>query len=377
MRVLIVYPSMELYGGAELLVVRLANYLTKMKVSNALLTINISPEIEGDLTGTRIIKYPLKPMQRGLKPLNLFRRIWLLNKGVRRHLKQFDVINVHNYPAEFSVYPYNKRVVWMCNEPPEVEVQFHAEPKYSLRRFVIRAILAFGKHVVRHYVGNVVVADEFNRDRFKNMYGFEPHIINYGVDCNFFSSPPKNGLKKTTSKFTMLHVGILSPMKNQMQSINTIDKLRNSIPDIKLILAGSGDERYMMCLQEQIRSRKLKNHVQITGHLNRERLRKLYHTCDVLLHPIRSQGGWLSPFEALCAKLPIIVSPEMTASNLINKENLGIVTDDFSSAVLDVYKNPEKYSEMAVRRAEWVKANLSWDKFCEKMLNVFFKALRR
>ena len=115
--------------------------------------------------------------------------------------------------------------------------------------------------------------------------------------------------------------------------------------------------------------------MEITGHLKREQIRTLYQTCNVLLHPIKSQGGWLSPFEALCAKLPIIVSPAMTASDIIERENLGIVTNDYASAVLDIYRNPERHNEMASRRAEWVRENLSWNSFSEKMVEVFYKAV--
>lgn len=374
MKVLIVYPKMELYGGAELLIVRLANCLTKKRISNALLTTNILREIENDFIGTCIIKYPLIPLQRIFKPLNLFRTLWLLSKGVRKNLKHFDIINVHNYPAELSIYPYHKPVVWMCNEPPEVHVRFQHEPKHSLRRAAVKALLAFDKHVVRNYIQNVVVADEFNETRFRNIYGFTPHIINYGIDYDFFAGRSENAGIKPIDPFTILHVGMLTPLKNQMESIRAVEKLKEKIPHIKLILAGLGEGEYLQSLREYIKEHQLKEHVEITGHLKREQIRTLYQTCNVLLHPIKSQGGWLSPFEALCAKLPIIVSREMTASDIVEREDLGVVTDDYASAVLDIYRNPERHNEMASRRAEWVRENLSWDNFSEKMVEVFYKA---
>jgi glycosyltransferase involved in cell wall biosynthesis len=375
MRVLIVYPKMDLYGGAELLVVRLANYLTKNKIDNALLTTDIVPEIENDFIGTHIIKYPYRTVKNILKPLNLFRTLWLLHKGLRKNIKDFDIINVHNYPAELCIFPYHKPVVWMCNEPPEVHVRFDEEPKYSLRRFVIGAILDFDKYVVQHHIKNVVVADQFNEIRFRKLYGLNPHVINYGIDYDFFAQQARDREKKRAGQFTVLHVGMLTPLKNQMESIKTIEKLKNTIPGIKLILAGFGEGHYLLSLQKYIREKQLEEHVEFTGHLSREHLRDLYHTGEVLLHPIKSQGGWLSPFEALCAQMPIVVSSEMTASNLVKKENLGIVTDDFANAIVDIYEKPAKYNENALWRAEWVRNKLSWDNFCEKMLEVFSKAL--
>ena len=376
MKVLIVYPRMDLYGGAELLVVRLANYLTRNKVENALLTTNLSPAIEKDLAGTQIFAYPYTRFRDFRAPLNLFRLIWILHKGIREHINDFDVINVHNYPAELSVYPFRKPVVWMCNEPPEVHVEFDSEIKHTPRRLLIGSILRFEKHVVKKYVENVVVADQFNAKRFRGIYNIIPHIINYGIDYDYFAEDRKGrSIREGPRDFSVLHVGMLTPEKGQIESLWAIDKLRDEIPGVRLILAGFGKGQYLSTLKEFIRSRNLEEVVRFEGHVERERIRELYHTSDVLLHPIGSQGGWLAPFEAVVAKLPIVVSKEMTASELIQKKNLGIVTDDFSGAILDIYKNRSKYDKLAVERAEWVRDNLSWDSFCEKMLGGFHRAI--
>lgn len=116
---------------------------------------------------------------------------------------------------------------------------------------------------------------------------------------------------------------------------------------------------------------RLKEYIIFKGHLNREDIRDFYYACDILMHPIKSQGGWLTPFEALCARKPIIVSSQMTASDIIKRENIGIVTNNYAEAVIDIYRNPTKYNEMANRGKEWVKQNLSWDIFSEKMLDLF------
>jgi hypothetical protein len=65
----------------------------------------------------------------------------------------------------------------------------------------------------------------------------------------------------------------------------------------------------------------------------------------------------------------------MTASDIVKKENLGVVTADYANAIFDIYQNLEKHRELAVRRAEWVRDNLSWDNFSEKMVQVFQKIL--
>lgn len=368
MRVLIVNPGIFAYGGAELLIVRLANYMTKRGIENAFLTTTIPPVMEKDLDRTRILIQKVPNI-----PLGEIRELLALHRGVKNNLDNFDVINVHNYPAELSVYPYDKPVVWMCNEPFLYLMSFESSLTLKLRT---KIKLIFDKYVVRNYIKNVVVADGFNAERFRKIYGFNPEIINYGIDYEFFSCGGRMGLSDRfdlDNSFSVLQVGMLQPFKNQMESIRTIEKLKERIPNIKLILAGWGLPAYEELLKKYVREKGLEKNVIFTGHLNKESVRDLYHACDVLLHPIKPQGGWLSPFEALCAGLPIVVSKEMTASDIIRKENIGVVTDNYVEAILEVYNNPEKYKKTAEKGKEWVIKHLSWEKYCEKMVNLFTK----
>lgn len=373
MQVLIVNPGINVYGGAELVIVKLANYLTQRGIRNSFLTTAITPEMKRDLDGTKIILMEASDMPIG-NPL--LRNILLLYIGVHRLLKDFDVVNVHNFPAELSVFPCRKPVVWMCNEPPEICLRYRDE-KSLFKKLLKKVILIFDKFVVRHYIGVAVVADEFNAVRFRRIYGFSPEIINYGIDHDFFSQGEREKAREEfglSGRFVVLQVGMLTPMKNQLESIKTIEKLKEKIPHIKLVLAGWGEDAYLALVKQYIKEKNLEDKAIITGHLNRVAIRDLYQAADALLHPIKSQGGWLAPFEALCAKRPVVVSPEMTAADIIKKENIGIVTKNFAEAILDIYNNSDKYREMAIKGQKWVRENLSWDKFCEEMLNIFLQA---
>ena len=207
------------------------------------------------------------------------------------------------------------------------------------------------KYSVKGYVKNVVVADEFNAERFKNIYIITPDIINYGIDHAFFAWG--NGEAAITrfslqNSFVLLQVGAITPFKNQIESIKAIESLKDEIPRIKLLLVGLQEGNYVEMLHQYIRANGLEPYVTFTGHLSHSEIRDLYHACDIALYPIKSQGGWLSPFEALSASLPIIVSSRMTAADIIARGELGIVTDNFVDAVKAIYNNPEKYANSQI-----------------------------
>lgn len=378
MRVLIVHPYMTLYGGAELVIVKLANYLTRKKVKNALLTLDITPELKKELCGSEIIlpEKPLRFSPRTPYVMKLLPTVSTLTKYLKKNIGRFDMVNVHNFPAELVASFCPKNVVWMCNEPP----QLHFAGPSLTEKVLGRVITTLDKQVVKKHVCIVCVADEFNAERFRKIYGVKPVIIPYGVDYEFFSKGNANkamrkfGLPK--EDFVILQVGVLTPFKNQLESIKAVKALKGRITRTKLVLAGHGGDKYEDMLRKYVHKSGLEKHVIFTGHLPRKDIRDLYAACDVAVFPVKPQGGWLSPFEALCAGKPIVVSTQMTANDLIRKNKIGVVTENLERAILDIYKNRRKYQVTAERGKRWVKRNLTWDRFCEKMVACFAKVVK-
>ena len=124
-------------------------------------------------------------------------------------------------------------------------------------------------------------------------------------------------------------------------------------------------------MDEYIRTKNLHDHVHFTGHIGRAELRRAYYASDVLLHPIKDQGGWLSVFEAMCAEKPVVVSEEMTAAAIIAKNGIGTVTNDFAEGILDIYRQPERHRDRTQLAKRFVQNKLTWDRFGEEMLKVF------
>jgi len=374
MKVLIVHPHMSLYGGAELVIVELANYLTKNGIKNSILTLSMLDEIKKDLRGTElIIPKGKKEEKKGIfKFLNFTSETLLLRKYVHKYRKEYDVINVHNFPAEYAIFPFTKNVVWMCNEPP-MQLYLMENLKFPTN-FIANLTRGFDKFLIKNYVKYSVVADDFNFRRFEKIYGIKPEIINYGIDYDFFSKGNRENVERKydlKNNFVLIQVGTLTPLKNQIESIKVVEKLKNKIPNIKLVLVGWGDEKYKQYLENYVKKNKLEKYVVFTGHLSREVIRDLYKACDVALFPIKSQGGWLSPFEALCSGIPIVTSSLITSSDIIRKNDMGLVTNDFSGAILKIYKNNENFRDMADVGRKFVKENLTWEIFSRKMLNLF------
>lgn len=380
MKILIVHHHLDYYGGAELVVAKLAKYLVKQGIETTVMALSRPKPENKDMEEINIIT-PGKEISYTMVAVGvsdyfrLLQKVVRLRKIVQREMGKYDIINVHNFPAHWTLFPKHKPCVWMCNEPPDLWHNPHPTPAATLGR---SAALLIDRNIVKRSVTIGCVADDFNAQRFIDRYRLNPRIVPYGIDYEFFVRGNGTDIARQfnlQNHFTLLQVGQLTPSKNQMASIKVVEQLRQKIKNIRLVLAGLTGSSYERQLRDFIREKDMEKHVIFTGHLPREKVRDLYHGCDVALFPVHSQGSWLSPFEILCAAKPIVVSPEITSSSLIRNKDLGIVTDDIPEAILDIYNNPAKYQAMALRGKEYVQSHLSWDRYCENMLGLFREAL--
>ena len=262
------------------------------------------------------------------------------------------------------MYPYKHKTVWTCNEPP-LDILYGAKPSNEYKRIIKN-------------IDVIVVSDEFNKQRFISLFGDHDIRINhYGIDYSFFSDGKYNKIPELENSFTLLHVGIVHDMKNQLRSITAVQHLSYQIPNLKLVLAGYLTQPYTNTLLQQISQMGIQDKVIFTGDIERTKLKDYYYNADLLLHPIKTQGGWLAPFEALSCGLLPIVSETAPCANLIKKKNIGVVTSDYESVVRSYIKDPEPYKEIAKRGKEFTKEYMTWDRYCKAMLNIYEELSRR
>ena len=315
MKVLIVHPCKGFYGGAEEVVVQLTRYLVGNGHDVQIVTKDAPKELFEGITD-----------KKG-QPAVYDWGSWRMMRWWTQKLSGWaDVVNVHNFPATLTTFPKRVPTVYMCNEPAELFTNWWRKP-----------IEAFNRWWVRKSGMKIVVADQVNAQRFFKIYGVEPAIIPYGVDYEFWSKVDS----RKESRLTILQVGHSEFFAQGKQIFAEVQK---EIPEAVL--------------------------VQLTRK-SHEEVRYWYGKAHVLLHPVRSQGGWLVPFEAMCARLPVVTTQEFSASSLITRNRLGIVTLDPSEVILQ--RRYEELDTKAIR--EWVKENSTWEKFGESMVKVFEEAL--
>lgn len=376
-KVLIVHPHMALLGGAETVVQYLCMHLKQKGVQADVLTLSLSDDVRDSMPGIRFIlpdtqiPYEIKS-QSLLKSFKILTEAKTVRSLLGKVMDDYDVINVHNFPCTWGLKKTRKPVIWLCNEPPA----FWGNPNPGL---AVRAIFKTGSAVdrilVNRYVHKIIVADTFNRERVHRLYGRDSNIVYYGIDHGFFQQaghPEKISARyDLDGKFVVTQVGMITPAKNQLATLQALHELGDTIPDIRVVFAGFEIQGYRKILDDFIQEKNLQDNVVFTGPLPREDIRDLYKVSAVACSPTIEQGGWLSPFEALCCNAPIVLSERISCSEIVRNHDLGQVTNDFAKSIKQIYQTPESFKKQAVAGNNWVRENLTWERFGDNFLSIF------
>ncbi len=378
MRVLIVHPHLTASGGSARVVKNLSRCLGKRGIDNSVLTLTPCGEGERDNYKGSDLYFPASfgygPRPRSNGPgeaMRLIKEIKGLGAMLKRHARDFDVVNLYNFPSTWAAYGVKKPVVWMFNEPGDI--------RENLRRsLLMKSLYGLGvrmdRYIINNYIDTICVGNDSNRARVMRRYGREPLLIPYGMDMGNHC-PTKHEEAKSIygleGRFVVLHPGIISPRKNQMESIRTVQILRKKIKNIVLVITGLSRGSYSRDLEAYVKKNGLERHVIFTGYVKEDETQNLYRASDVAVFPEKSEGGWLYPMEVISSGVTLVVSKAFAAGGFIGRARLGLVTDDMASAIEYVFLNPSKSRLAAEKAFSWMSRNFGWDNFTGRMVDVF------
>ncbi len=193
---------------------------------------------------------------------------------------------------------------------------------------------------------------------------------NLGIDQALFHPEPPSAPRGEARPFVVLAVGV-GLRKGTPYLLEAVDGLR--IPDLELWLAGAVPPDLAPILR---RTRVAFRHL---GTLSHSQLADVYRAASVFVLPSIEEGLPLSALEALASGLPLVVTPNTGAEDLMTHGQEGFVVPvrdpgALRRALLELYEDREKrraMGEAAVRAAgAW-----TWDAYGDRAVENYTRLL--
>ncbi|MBV4431914.1 glycosyltransferase family 4 protein [Clostridium tyrobutyricum] len=215
------------------------------------------------------------------------------------------------------------------------------------------------------------------------MRGFDSnkvHLITNGVDTEFFKKENRDEefRKKIgiENKFAACYGGIHGLAQGLEVIINAAEILKNH-DNIQFVFVGDGPEKEK--LENMVKEKELSN-VTFIPVQPKKNMPKIIASMDASIIPLKKldlfKGALPSKmFEALATELPIILSVEGEAANLINAAKAGIVvepenSEEMAGAVLKLSEDKELRASFGTNGREYVTENYSRDKITRNLENI-------
>lgn len=334
------------------------------------------------------------------RPKNIL--TWMMRKIVQERLKldtakriaaalddDFDIVNVHDfaYPVGFFYKKRNPRakILWTENDPP-----FMYLPKKNFYADVLSRVYNASKNIVhRRYfkaIDKVAVLDMYNK-LWCEARGLTPTVIRLGVDFEHFYLPVKDFRKKAKQKSVRLFgLGSLNEYRRYEDTILAVKLLRDSGYDARALIISNDmwdEKEYRNKLLTIVSEHKLGEYITFNfSGVSEDGLRNAYEESDVFVYamylpPPRNGFGFsIGVFEAMAAGLPLIICRTTTSTEVLEDGNTALFfnpmsPDEIAEKIKLLIDYPEQYSKIASAGQKFVKEQLSWGKYSEKVLEMF------
>lgn len=223
-----------------------------------------------------------------------------------------------------------------------------------------------------HAADNIIAVSNYTKSMIVKHYGIEPDkvtVVHNGVDFvqkdyDVFKSDEK----------IVLFLGRLTIQKGPDYFIETAKKVLEVMPDVKFVVAGTGDMYSKMI--RLATDYGIGKNIMFTGHLKGSDVNKAYQMADLYVMPSISEPFGITPLEALKNNTPVLISKTSGVSEVLaNALKVDFWdTDEMTNKIVSVLNYSNLHKTLTEHGKLDVK-KLNWDVAAKKCINVYSNTL--
>ena len=182
-------------------------------------------------------------------------------------------------------------------------------------------------------------------------------------------------------KRRLLFLGRLHPKKGIDRILNCLQDVRQSIPNVLLIVAGDGEAQYTRHIRQLVSVLALDDHVLFTGHLDGELKWASFAAAELFLLPSRQENFAIAVAEAMQMGVPVVITDKVNTWPYVEEAGAGLVLADrdvselLPRAMKTLLMDDATRSRMTVQGSRYARDRLTWHASAEKLLACYDQVL--
>ncbi|MBS3172159.1 glycosyltransferase family 4 protein [Candidatus Woesearchaeota archaeon] len=217
----------------------------------------------------------------------------------------------------------------------------------------------------------IISVSNFTADKISK-YQKRIKVIPNGIDLKQY-----NIKSKKYENPTIITVSRLTKFKRIKDIIYAIYLIKKETPNIKLIIAGKGDE--INNLKYLTKKLKLENNVEFTGFIDNEKLKVLLKKSHIFCSASVLEGFGIVILEAMASGLPYVCSDIQAFKEVTNNGKGGFIFKkknhiDLANKIKILIKNKKIYNQKT-KEAKEIVNKYDWNKISEEIIKLYHESL--
>jgi len=227
------------------------------------------------------------------------------------------------------------------------------------------------------------------KEKFLQEFRVDPEkvqVVHPGVDIDKFNKLDRKacryetrkqfGIKKTDTVVLFVSMNFELKGLDNLMAAMAMTKSKHPSEKLKLLVVGKGNEKKYGRLAQKLG---IKDDVIFAG-VWKDNIEKIYLSSDIFAMPSGFDTFGMVVLEAMSASLPVIISSNVGAKDLVRNGVNGFVVErediDTISARIAFMLNKGKRDEMA-REAHKVAAQNTWGQMSERVLDIYNRIINK
>jgi glycosyltransferase involved in cell wall biosynthesis len=288
---------------------------------------------------------------------------------------RFDVLHVH-WPFPHALLP---SLAVTLRGLPRIATCHGAELALAQRSPTIRRVLRrslLDAHVLS-------CNSSHTRRQVERLCGRVPAVVPYG--STVLPTEGRGPARSPGEPAVLLFSGRLIQRKGVDVLIRALPRILQSRA-VRLVLTGEGDRREQW--ERLAVSLGVREQVQFVGFVTTERLRQLYRTCDVYVHPAviddagDTEGLGVVLVEALASRCPVVASDVGGIVDVIRHEETGLLVPEknpeaLAASILRVLGDRQLARRLGEAGRAFAVKHFDWERITDATEDLYYEALER
>ena len=220
----------------------------------------------------------------------------------------------------------------------------------------------------------VITVSNLTRQIVIDRYGISPEkVITVHNAVEPVDRPEMEGVKKHVKEKVVTFLGRVTFQKGPDYFIEAAYKVLKKDPNVRFVMAGSGDLLNRMI--RRVAHLHIGTKFHFTGFLAGTEVDKMFAMSDVYVMPSVSEPFGISPLEAMRSNVPVVISKQSGVAEIL-KHALKVDFWDIDALADAIYGllHYEGLNRMFIRYGKEEVDNLKWDNAAFKVLEVYHKS---